>query len=374
MYEFIKFEIKPVSDYIINYNDLDSIYQNKEFDILSTKLNNIKDLLNNISINDYNYISRKLDMYKAMKILLIQRYNMQLVTNATIKIYEILSQINIINGDSINVFCNAELPGGFIIGINQYVKTVLKNGRFNWIASSYLGDENDTLGDYYGIYKCNSSRWLMDKDMNGDLTNIDNILEISIRVLNRFPMGIDLYTSDAGFDVSDNYNEQEEKTLLLNYGQILTGLLTLSKHGNFIVKQFTYFTIFSRSLLTLLSTLFNKFYITKPMSSRPINSEIYIIGIDYKGLSSQLKEYLINKIKNINKDIPLILYEPNNDLLESARCIYNRQIRYIKQAYNIYDQKQLNKIFNYKRDHEDWLIHNPMYKINKLDYVCYDKL
>jgi hypothetical protein len=43
---------------------------------------------------------------------------------------------------------------------------------------------------------------------------------------------VDLYTSDLGFDVSSDYNNQELIQLPANIGQILTGLLTLKKGGS----------------------------------------------------------------------------------------------------------------------------------------------
>lgn len=369
--QFLKFQINPV-EYTINHDYIHLDHQESEFDNIKTKLNEAKSLLDDIPERDYTYISQSLDAYKTMKQVLSYKYRMQVVTNATIKIYELITQMQLIKNNRLTVFCNAELPGNFIIGINHYLKTMFKSAIFKWVASSYLS-EKGTLGDNYGIFEYNRNNWLMDLTMNGNLMDKDNIIELSRRVLERFPKGVDLYTSDAGFDVSSNYNEQEEQTLLLNYGQILSGLLALNIGGSLITKQFTYFTIFNKSLLMLLSTLFDKLYVTKPVTSRPLNSEIYIVGIGFKGLSDPLKSYLIDKMTTVNPNIPLILYEPNNDLLESAEVIYGQQTEYVNNAYKLYEQKKPINTKNHKQLQEEWIKNNPMYTIDRRSYISYSK-
>jgi len=374
MSEFKKFYINPISDYVINFDNVTFVDQNDEFNNIKNTLNNAKNLIDNVNENDYSYISRKLDVYRTMKQLLSYKYKMQIVTNATIKIYEIIHQMNLIKNKEISVFCNAELPGGFIIGINHYIKTMYKNSIFKWVASSYLS-EKGTLGDTYGIYKYNKNNWLMDSIMNGNIMDKDNIIELTNRVLSRFPNGVDLYTSDAGFDVSNNYNEQEEQTIVLNYGQILVGLLTLSTGGNLITKQFTYFTVFNRSLIMLLSTLFDKLYITKPATSRPLNSEIYIIGIEFKGINDPLKSFMINKLTNIDPDIPIIIYKPNTELLTIAYYLYvDQQTTYINYMYNTYIQKKMIITTGYNKIQEKWIKNNDIKIINTKDYIPYNKL
>jgi len=374
MEQFIKFRINPVSDYIINN---DNIHQNNvqdnDFINIRTRLNMAKSLLDEIPEKDYSCISQKLDAFKPMKHTLAYKYRIQTVTNATLKIYELVTQMNLIKSNKISVFCNAELPGNFIIGINHYMQTMHKNAVFRWVASSYLS-EKGTLGDHYGILEYNKNNWLMDKQMNGDITDKDNIIELSNRVLKRFPKGVDLYTSDAGFDVSNNYNEQEEQTLILNYGQVLSGLLTLTIGGSLVTKQFTYFTPFNKSLITLLSNLFDELYVTKPVTSRPLNSEIYIVGINFKGISDTLKEYLINKMPYIDPDIPLILYDLTDDLLISVDYIYSQQIKYILQVYDTYASgDNTSKLIDHKSIQEKWLNDNPIYPIDKLKYIPYNR-
>ena len=368
-YAFLKFQILPVSDYVINCNNFKMEHQNDEFNEIQTSLNMAKSLLDSIPESEYSSLSYKLDTYRSMKHVLNTQYNMQVVTNATMKIYEIISQLKLLKQGRNKIFCNAELPGGFIIGINHYIKTILTHSSFNWVASSYISDTG-TLGDPYGIYESNKSKWLMDSTMNGNLLDRDNIIELTNRVLQRYPKGVDLYTSDAGCDVSSNYNEQEQTTMALNYGQVICGLFTLAIGGSLITKQFTFFSMFNRSLITLLSVLFDKLYIVKPATSRPINSEVYIIGTGFKGITELLKNYLLTKVDNIVDDIPLILYEPNVDILNSARYLYGYiQIPCIQYAHHIYTNKLYIDTREYRKIQDEWILHNPIKTLNKRDFI-----
>jgi len=372
LYQFLKFKIDPILKYTLNYSNVELNHNNDEFDEIREMLNSRKTLLDSIPEKTYSYISQNLDSYRNLRTLLALHYSMQVVTNATIKIYEIITQMDIIKKNDISVFCNAELPGNFIIGINHYLKTIYKTSTFKWVASSYINNKG-TLGDTYGIYKCNKNNWLMDENMDGDITNKINVINLSEKVLSRFPNGVDLYTGDAGFDVSNDYNKQEEQTILLNYGQVLCGLFTLSIGGSMITKQFTYFTPFNKSLIMLLTTLFKQLYITKPSTSRPLNSEVYIIGIGFKGINDQLKLYLLNRMSDIDPDIPLIIYSSNEYLVNSASEIYFNQIDYIECAYKIYNEKKKIKTEDYNQLHKDWLFYNPIFNIDKNDYLPYYK-
>jgi cap2 methyltransferase len=378
---FIKFLLKTSNEGIgINYENI--VVVNKDFEKIKHKLNNVKNLLNEIPEKKYNLIAKYLNLYDALRMTVKKVYHMQIVTNASLKIYEIMTQMNIIailNTKELHMFCNAELPGGFIASINHYCKTIA-NIDIKWVASSYIHDTK-ALGDQYNIYKCNKDNWLMDTEnnsMNGDLTRKDNIIELVKRVYNKFPHGVQLYTSDAGLDVTSDYNSQEEQTLLLNYGQVLCGLLTLQNNGIMITKQFTFFTLFNQSLLILLSQLFTNVYITKPSTSKTLNSEIYIICIGFNGIQDNIKQYLISRMDNVDPNIPLINNEISNNLLKIATTLYESQIEEIKYAYSTYNtySEKINEL-KYKMEKPSkqsqsiWLENNPLKTINPKDYINY---
>lgn len=374
----IKFKLPYVCEIILN--TMNNNHNKNYFEIIENELNNTKNLLDNIPENDYYKLSKMYNPYHSINKILIKDYNFQIVTNAVIKMYELISQFDLIKQFSrkkiINIFCNAELPGGFIIAINHYIKTFYPNKKIKWVASSFIGDAS-ALDDKYNIYKCNKDNWLMDDNMNGDLTSLKNINSIKNKIYDIFPKGVDLYTSDIGIDVSSNFNTQEVQTLLLNYRQILCGLLTLNKNGTMVIKQFTFFTAFNLSLLTLLTNLFQDVYIVKPETSKKINSEIYIVCKNfYNKLNNKLKTYLVNIIPN--PDIPIILIDNNVEieLYNISEKIYKFQIENILTLSNSYKRYKnklniLNKMLheNNSKIQKDWIIHNPIKLIDSNDHI-----
>ena len=98
----------------------------------------------------------------------------------------------------------------------------------------------------------------------------------------RLAHGADLYTSDLGFDVSSDFNNQELIQCPANIGQIISGLLTLREGGNFITKQYSIFEPITISIMYAAAHFFEKFYLCKPATSRAANSETYLVGIGFK--------------------------------------------------------------------------------------------
>jgi hypothetical protein len=127
-----------------------------------------------------------------------------------------------------------------------------------------------------------------EKTTTGDLTKTETITALFNNVLAKWN-GATLYTADAGLDVSDDYNSQEQATSLLNYGQCITGVMSLAAGGNFVTKQYTFFSQFNRSLIAVLASMFETFYVVKPVTSKPANSEIYLVG---KGFIKQPEDVL----------------------------------------------------------------------------------
>ena len=254
-------------------------------------------------LKDAEHVVRVFDFYGGLKNYLQNVKSAQIVTNAWLKCYEMLQDYNLtaVAGDGqrpLRVFYNAELPGAFISATNHYCSN--NNIPFDWVASSYFPKEGHTmLGDKYGMYANYRNRWIMDADMNGDLTQPDTLLSIKQRVLYKFPQGADMYFSDAGMDVEGRFNEQEEINSLLNYGQILSGLMTLGINGNFIIKQYTFYKPLTLSLIALLRNMFADFAIVKPKTSRPTNSEVYLVGRGFYGLLPSVEVRLLDIMRNL---------------------------------------------------------------------------
>ncbi|KAL0231797.1 hypothetical protein GEMRC1_011201 [Eukaryota sp. GEM-RC1] len=111
---------------------------------------------------------------------------------------------------------------------------------------------------------------------SGDITNADNINHFTGLIVKR-SNGVDVVVADGGSDVSDGWNLQEMLMKGLVLGQILSMFKILRNGGTFVLKVFDIFTPFTVSLLYYLYVSFRKFSIFKPVTSRPANSERYII-------------------------------------------------------------------------------------------------
>ena len=277
-------------------------------------------------------------------------FNIHNLTNAGLKLTEILHQEKIINSSNISNselkhFANAELPGSFIVAVNYLINSKYPEIKYNWIGNSLLpGNDSIGLPDYFNYYKKYKKNWLMSPTMNGDIMDIDNINFIK----NYFNTNgkVDLYTSDAGIGLDYNeYNEQEFIEIKLKLAEIICCLVSLKDGGNMIIKLYTFFEKSTIDVLIILSNLFNTFKIIKPMTSKPANSEIYIIGINYIGYNKS--EYIIdlfkNKIKNFNTNGFLSNVSINDITLFTniSKQIYYKQIIFINR--NIY---YFNKYYN----------------------------
>ena len=367
---------------------------------LKDKLNAAKDKLNEIPEGLFYNLTNKLDMYATLRNLVQKTYNMEHATNAALKMYEMIYQLELLmpNGQclpSVNVFCNAELPGAFVIAINHFMRTKCVSSDFDWVASSYLpaaamqaGDKT-ILEDKYKIYEKNRLHWLMgpapnalpegETPVTGDVTDAAVINTLGNATHQRFSTsdGANLYTSDVGIEIEKaDLNRQEELTAFVNYGQVLTGMLALALGGTLITKQFTFYTPFSRSLIAIVASLFDETYIIKPKTSRPTNSEVYLVGKGFKGISSELATALLDRAeayKTLDKLPttwgsllqPNILAQADADILAAAEEVHGeQQVAFLNEIAEAYRVKDFTNTYE-KSAQEAWLKENPLMVISR---------
>jgi hypothetical protein len=370
------------------------------------------------------------DLFRGLKSRIRRDKNGQVVTNAWLKIYEIATQLGLVEyttADPVTMFGNAELPGAFVCAMNQYARTVAAVG-FEWTASSLYPDASavdaehgDILGDQYGLYECNRDRWMMEPPCaapsdadgltgevpgqvpapeplsaaivpkfcnNGDVTVVANVVDLTERVQARLDVpGVALYTADAGIDASKDFARQEELNMHIHYGQTVSGLLTLASGGCFVVKHYTFTQHFTISLIVSLSYLFAELYIVKPSTSRPTNSETYFVGKGFKGLAKAQREALLSRLGSFDADTPLVpLGAPGVQdtlavIFRAARQIHQRQqVAFLDEVIAFHgdfggsDQKlsELKRALNRTaRDVQDnWLRHNPVYAISSAQQIA----
>lgn len=341
-------------------------YSLEDFIELRDKLNSTKSKLDAYYLGSkYNQkLSRAwsqfqgiIDLYKSLRFEIEKKYNAQLVSNAWLKYYEIYIQYDLVpKKDRVIAFFNAELPGAALCAFNHYMIT---NSRdFDWRASSLAPSEENNmaaLGDRYGLYENNKDKWLMSLTgggNNGDSTIVSNILDFASKVGPKSPIGgVDIYSHDAGIDVSTDttgnlgFNAQELANAKIHLGCALAGFMTLRPGGSFIAKQYTFFETFTWNLIAIYATLFEEFYLCKPLTSRPYNSEIYLVGKGYKGIPDNIRDQLIDRLNKFDTS-PMLspdgLSPKISEIRKFAKTVFTQQINFIEENVKLFNKYRFN--------------------------------
>jgi len=322
--------------------------------LLKDRLNEEKD-----SIDRFHHYDRHLEAYYGKVTKLYDRFafyknNKELikpyyrVSNAWLKCWEMIHAFSLIPSTyekEYNVFCNAEFPGSFIFAIHHYLQTKTQIKKYQWHANSLWPGARGILEDSYGLYRKYQKRWLMDGvNRSGDVMDPNMMAYL----LDEFPgrHTVDLYTSDIGIALrSDEFSDQEELETPLNLGQIVHGLCLLREGGAMVCKMFEFFTPFNMTLLYVISGMFRQFCITKPATSRPANSEIYVVGKGFLGyeknaatIHALANDYLFQWRPEMNHSAIVLEgreVEMTRDfylrIVYASYEIYYRQIRFIRE-------------------------------------------
>jgi len=305
---------------------------------------------------DTKLISDKIEIFK----------NVKIISRAFYKMWEIICDYNILNFDhQINVCNIAEGPGGFIQSINIYRK--MKNNKLydidNYIAITLKNrnnvenkKKNDWTNSTLSVNNSNIFLTYGDTKYNSDNNNqTGNILDpaitnVFINKCRENNKKMHLVTADGGIDVSDDFNSQELQHIPLFYSEIYIALNVQEKGGNFVLKIYDIQYKISYQLLILLTIYYESVIICKPKTSKPANSEKYVVCKNFKGIDDNDMEKLtkIYKIiceKNDKSDsFILSLFDFLNDeefieqIKEYNNGFINMQISAISSAIDYYDK------------------------------------
>ena len=224
------------------------------------------------------------------------------ISRSYFKLWEILTD----NVDSLNLKTDhtcktcvflAEGPGGFIeafcnyrhtyVGVqdNLYGITLLSSDKNipSWKISNNLVSEK-------------SIKLLRGVDNTGSLYNIKNI-DNFIEVIGKHQC--DLVTADGGFDFSNDFNNQEEQSIKLIVAEILTCIQLQKQGGNFVIKLYDIHSFLTIQLLYILKELYDHITFIKPLSSRPANSEKYLLCCNFKGTTHAEFPFYVEQLTNL---------------------------------------------------------------------------
>lgn len=175
----------------------------------------------------------------------------------------------------------AEGPGGFIKFLIDYYKDIEVYG----ITLKYTNiSENRNMEKF--LNENNNVQIIYGEENNpshdGNLYNKDVVNAFAERVGK-----VDLVTADGGFLAKDENNKEVEH-LKLFLAETLTAFKILNKGGSFILKIYDIFTQPTLELLFLLANTFKTVELKKPVTSRPANSERYVICHGFKGYDTDM--------------------------------------------------------------------------------------
>lgn len=168
----------------------------------------------------------------------------------------------------------AEGPGGFIEAIIE----IRNNKEDQYFAMSLLNDKNNgpipAWEKSQHFLKENPNVFIENgADQTGNILNIQNFIYCK----EKYKSSMDLITADGKCTFSVDFNNQEQNCIQLLFAQIAFALCMQKKNGSFVLKIFDSFMLHTIDLLFLLSSFYEKIYITKPHTSRYANSEKYIV-------------------------------------------------------------------------------------------------
>lgn len=161
----------------------------------------------------------------------------------------------------------AESPGGFII-----------NSNLNFKSDNYLTISLEPSNKHIPRYHSSVDMHKQIKITNNDITN----WRVINTMIKRYSNSFDLITGDGGLLVAD-YSHQEELSSRLIASELYISLHCLKKDGVLVLKFFESYTNYTKTLLQIIYENFQKTYIYKPESSRPTNSEKYVVALSFKG-------------------------------------------------------------------------------------------
>lgn len=260
------------------------------------------------------------------------------VSRSFFKLLELVKDHGIpLDGNTLHL---AESPGGFIEA-TEYLKKKKRINNDTYYTFSLIGPKAPIYNK--NLIKNPDITVLSNYKNKGDLYEPVNIKYLAHKLQNE---NIQFITCDGGIDEMDNFNMKEQLHHRLIYNELLTSIMILKRGGSMILKIFDIFTELTFDYIYLLSYLFGEVSVCKPNTSRPTNSEKYIVCKFFKKhlltheLLSKLQSICFNNVESISSFVDKTHIEK-----EFVDCIRKHNDFFSKyQAYHINNIIQIYKL------------------------------
>ena len=168
----------------------------------------------------------------------------------------------------------------------------IKNAGHDFKLEDFYAGPPESFEPHYGVGGVEG---------DGNVFNTDNVKEFTRFVMeNTGNRGVHIMMADGGFGVEGQENIQEILSKQLYLCQFLVALGILRPEGHFVCKLFDLFTPFSIGLVYLMYRSFHSIAIHKPNTSRPANSERYVICKWKRANTKDLFDYLLETNERIS--------------------------------------------------------------------------
>lgn len=308
-----------------------------------------------------------------------------IINRAFYKYWEIINTFDIFQDytDLDAIFHCAEAPGGFIQGSNIFLqldnyrrvkvvdKLIIDNDGFTQVTKKkyekklykiYTISLNKDLPQYSNYNLPSYNKRILNPniyitygvDNTGDINNLNNIHNIKNLNDNFY-----LITADGGFDEGTDFNNKEQLHYRLILNEIYSALYLQKPEGHFILKVFDIFTTTSIHLLYLLSLFYENVFVYKPVTSRPTNSEKYIICKNFKCTNDNILNHTLGILKKLSKTlktqkrtyVSFTLFDTispdfiKNIMIMNTQLI-NKQCSFLKKAIELCDDAEFIKNYD----------------------------
>ena len=334
---------------------------NHVLELQKKKLDNIdKNVWMNVSFlsNPFEYIHPKITKYcKQEKIT----SNSKPISRAYYKMWEIMNAFPIFNNtlDDTNFLYGEEYQNS---DNNQNCVTAhLAEGPGGFIQAVMHRRHQYTDRMYAITIQCSNKNKLFNQVDNrvniqyGNITHADSIEQFATNFSDKKAY---LVTADGGLDDEHREDVQEHMHTHLIFSEIVNALHIQAIGGCFVCKIYDINTAVTVQMITLLSYFYKDVYLFKPTSSKPVNSEKYIVCLKFEGIqTSMLAKLLDIKKKWTEIDITGTMGNtecfvsslfnstfPMNDIQDFNFLYTTQQLKYVNFSMNAIDFLQ-NSVF-----------------------------
>ena len=236
------------------------------------------------------------------------------ISRAYFKIREVMKDYEL-EYENVDHLCTLHLcegPGGFIHAMKDLRQK--QNKELDWTGITLKNETNDpNVPDFVSDIEMENVTY--GSDGTGDLTKVENVKYLEDYM--SYKGFAHLVTADGGFDVSNDHCSQEDQSYKLLLCQAVAALQCQRLGGSFVMKAFDCYSNEMTELLYVLSIHYSQVFVTKPYSSRPCNSERYIVCKGFLGKTREEADSLYHwMVGGVS-----LVEQPTNEYIERLQNV-----------------------------------------------------